>query len=137
MKKVFFALCIAPLFVACAPNNPLSSYSLEFAPASLIGAQITGSGKLVVSSNGSSRVKLELRGLPASSKLGAALLAGSCTNQGHIVLNLPDLSSDANGNGTLETNFKNSVMPTPAYVNVYQKAAADGYGAALACANLQ
>lgn len=137
MKKILIALFAAPLFVACAPNNPLASYALDFAPASPIGARVTGNGNLVVSSNGSSRVKLELRGLPANSKLGAAVLAGSCTNQGHVVLGLPDLGSDTNGNAMLETSFKNGVMPTQAYVNVYQKAAGDGYGAALACANLQ
>jgi hypothetical protein len=137
MKKSFVALFAATVFAACAPNNPVSNYSLDFAPASPLGARVTGNGNLVVSSSGSSRIKLELRGLPASSSLGAAVLVGSCTNQGHLILELPDVSSDAGGNAMLETSFKNGIVPSQAYVNVFQKSAANGLGTALACANLQ
>jgi hypothetical protein len=137
MKNTLAALFAASLFVACAPNNPVSSYSLDFAPASPLGARVTGNGNLVVSSSGSSRIQLELRGLPASSSLGAAVLIGSCTNQGHVILQLPDVSSDSGGNAKLDSSFKNGVVPAQAYVNVFQKTAANGYGTALACANLQ
>jgi hypothetical protein len=137
MKNTLVALFAATVFVACAPNNPVSSYSLDFAPASPIGARVTGNGNLVVSNNGSSRLQLELRGLPASSVLGAAVLIGSCTNQGHVVVQLPNVSSDSGGNAKLDSSFKNGVVPSQAYVGVFQKTAANGYGTALACANLQ
>jgi hypothetical protein len=137
MKKTFVALFAATLFIACAPNNPVSSYSLDFAPANPLGARITGNGNLVVSSSGSSRLQLELRGLPANSSLGAAVLVGSCTNQGYVIVQLPDVSSDVGGNAKLDSSFKNGVVPSQAYVNVFQKTAANGYGTALACANLQ
>jgi hypothetical protein len=137
MKNTLVALFATSLFVACAPNNPVSSYSLDFAPASPLGARVTGNGNLVVSSSGSSRIQLELRGLPASSALGAAVLVGSCTNQGHVIVRLPDVSSDGAGNAKLDSSFKNGVVPTQAYVNVFQKTAGNGYGTALACANLQ
>jgi hypothetical protein len=137
MKNTFAALFAAIAFVACAPNNPVSSYALDFAPSSPLGARITGNGNLVVSSSGSSRLQLELRGLPASSVLGVAVLIGSCTNQGHVIVALPDVSSDVGGNAKLDSSFKNGVVPSQAYVNVFQKSAANGYGTALACANLQ
>jgi hypothetical protein len=137
MKKTIAALFAATAFVACAPNNPTSSFGLDFAPASPRGARVTGTGTLVVSSNGSSRIQLEVRGLPASSSLGAAVLVGSCTNQGHVVQTLPDLSSDSSGNAKLETSFKNGVVPSQAYVNIFEKTTANGYGTPLACANLQ
>ncbi len=137
MKKVLGIGLAALAFVGCAPASNLSSYGLEFAPASPLGAQVTGTGSYVSVADGKSRVKLELRGLPANAVLGSALMVGSCTNQGHIAAAMPDIRSDANGNATLETTVRNGLLPVQAYVNVYQKTQADGYGTALACANIK
>ena len=137
MKKLLNLSMIAIALAACAPSTNVSSLEMDFAPATPLGARITGSGTLVSSTSGTSRIRLELRGLPANSSLGAGVFVGSCTNQGHLRLELPDLRSDGGGNATLDTNFKNGTTPAQAYVNVFQKTQADGYGTALACANLK
>lgn len=137
MKKFFSLSIIAIALAACAPSSNVSSLEMDFAPATPLGARITGSGTLVSSTSGTTRIRLELRGLPANSSLGSGVFVGSCTNQGHLRIELPDLRSDAGGNATLDTSFKNGLIPTQAYVNVFQKTQADGYGTALACANLE
>ncbi len=137
MTKILGVSMIALTLAACAPNNTVSSLEMDFAPASPLGARITGSGTLVASSSGNSRIRLELRGLPVSSDLGAGVFVGSCTNQGHIRIELPNLRSDSAGNATLESSFKNGTTPAQAYVNVFQKTQAAGYGTVLACANLK
>ena len=70
MKKIIAISTIA-LLAACAPASTTSSFDMDFAPASPLGARITGSGTLAASSSGVSRIRLELRGLPASSSLWA------------------------------------------------------------------
>jgi hypothetical protein len=137
MKKVLSISIFAFVFAACAPNNTISNLEMDFAPASPLGSRVTGSGSVVSSSSGNSRIRLELRGLPASSSLGTAVYVGSCTNQGHLSLALPDVRSDAAGNASLETSVVNGTIPTQAYVNVFQKTRAEGYGTALACSNLK
>ncbi len=137
MKKILAASVTAFLLASCAPNSNAPSLALDFAPAAPLGARVTGSGSVVGSGSGSSKVRLELRGLPANSSLGAAIYAGSCTNQGHLMASLPDLRTDAGGNATLETNLKSEALPAQGYVNVFQKTQADGYGAALACGNIK
>jgi hypothetical protein len=137
MKKIVGLSVMVVALAACAPNSNVSSLEMDFAPATPLGARVTGSGTLVSSTSGTTRIRLELRGLPASSSLGAGVFVGSCTNQGHLRIELPDLRSDAGGNATLDTSFKNGIAPTQAYVNVFQKTRADGYGTALACANLK
>ena len=136
MKKIIAISTIA-LLAACAPASTTSSFDMDFAPASPLGARITGSGTLAASSSGSSRIRLELRGLPASSSLGVGVYVGSCTNQGHLVIALPDVRTDVGGNSSLDSNFKNGILPAQAYVNVFQKTAAAGYGTVLACANIK
>jgi hypothetical protein len=137
MKNFLSLTAIALTLAACAPNNTISSLEMDFAPATPLGARITGSGKLISSTNGTSQIRLELRGLPANSNLGTGVFVGSCTNQGHLQIELPDIRSDAGGNATLNTSLKNGITPVQAYVNVFQKTQADGYGTALACANLK
>ena len=137
MTKILGLFTIALTLAACAPNNSLSSLEMDFAPATPLGARITGSGTLLASSSGNSRIRLELRGLPASANLGAGVFVGSCTNQGHLQIQLPDIRSDNAGSATLESSFKNGMTPARAYVNVFQKTQAAGYGTVLACANLK
>ena len=137
MKKFFGLSAIVLALAACAPSSNVSSLEMDFAPATPLGARITGSGTLVSSTSGLTRIRLELRGLPANSSLGSGVFVGSCTNQGHLRIELPDLRSDGGGNATLDTSFKNGNTPSQAYVNVFQKTQADGYGTALACANLK
>ena len=137
MKKILAVSITAILFASCAPSSNIPTLEMDFAPASPLGARVTGSGTLVSSTSGSTKVRLELRGLPANSSLGAGIHLGSCTNQGPLAITLPDLRTDSGGNTSLETSFKNGVLPAQAYVNVYQKTQADGYGTALACGNIK
>jgi hypothetical protein len=139
MKNAALIVSLVALgFAACAPiANTRSSTALKFAPVSPLGSSIAGSGSVVVSGDGNTVYRLELQGLPASATLGAGVYVGSCTNQGHLKFALPDVRSDASGNATLETRVVTGNLPAKAYINLHQRTAEQGFGAALSCANIQ
>jgi hypothetical protein len=136
MKQTVLLSIIALTLASCAPGSRnLSSNDVAFVPASS-GASLQGSGSIVSSSGGMTTLRLQFSGLPANATLGTGIYVGSCTNQGHLKIATPDITSDASGNGTLETTITNGALPAQAYLNVHQKASSAGYGTAIACANL-
>jgi hypothetical protein len=141
MKTIATFALLALTLAACAPLNIRNASSLDsslqFTPASPLGAKVAGTGKVVTTGEGMTMYRLELQGLPASTNLGAGVYVGSCTNQGQLSFALPNLQSDASGNAVLETQLLTGSLPAKAYVNVHQKTAELGFGAALGCANIR
>jgi hypothetical protein len=134
MKQAVLLSIVALTLASCAPaSRNMSSSDVAFVPAR--GASLQGSGS-IASGNGSTTLRLQFSGLPANATLGTGIYVGSCTNQGHLKIATPDITSDASGNGTLETTIMNGTLPAQAYINVHQKASEAGYGSAIACANL-
>ena len=137
MKNVLALAVLALSFAGCAPTAQPSSYDTTFAPASPLGAKVSGKARLSNAGDGTTTYQLTLKGLPASTTLGMGVYVGSCTNQGNLKYALPNLSSDTGGNGTLEVALKTGSLPIKAYINVHQRSAETGLGAALACANIR
>jgi hypothetical protein len=138
MKIIAIPALLALTLAACAPGaTTRSNLELKFAPASAAGSRITGSGSVVSSSDGNTVYRLSLQGLIANAKFGVGVYVGSCTNQGNLKFALPDLQADASGNATLETQVTTGSLPAKAYVNVHQRTAEQGFGAALSCANIR
>ena len=137
MKNVLALAALALSFAACAPTAQPSSFDASFAPASPLGAKVSGQARLNNAGDGMTTYQLTLQGLPASATLGMGVYNGSCTNQGDLKYALPNLSSDASGNATLEVALKTGSLPIRAYINVHQRSAETGLGAALACANIR
>ncbi len=137
MKNVFALAALALSFAACAPTAQPSSIDASFTPASPLGAKVTGKARLDNAGDGTTTYRLTLQGLPMSATLGMGVYVGSCTNQGDLKYALPNLSSDASGNATLEVALKTGSLPIKAYINVHQRSAETGLGAALACANIR
>jgi hypothetical protein len=136
MKQTVFLSIVALTLASCAPAaRNVSSSDVAFVPARGASASLQGSGS-IASGNGSTTLRLQFSGLPANATLGTGIYVGSCTNQGHLKIATPDITSDASGNGTLETTIMNGTLPAQAYINVHQKASGAGYGSAIACANL-
>jgi hypothetical protein len=137
MKNLLALTILAISFAGCAPTAQPSSVDTSFAPASPLGAKVSGKARLSNAGDGTTTYQLTLQGLPASATLGIGVYAGSCTNQGVVKYALPDLKSDSTGNATLEVAVKTGALPIKAYINVHQRSAATGFGAALACANIR
>lgn len=137
MKNALALAVLALSFAACAPTAQPSSFDTTFAPASPLGAKIAGKARLSNAGDGTTTYQLTLEGLPVSATLGIGVYVGSCTNQGNLKYALPDLKSDASGNATLEVALKTGALPIKAYINVHQRSAETGLGAALACANIR
>ena len=137
MKNVLALTILALSFAGCAPTAQPMSFDASFAPASPLGAKISGQARLSNAGDGTTTYQLTLEGLPASATLGMGVYVGSCTNQGNLKYALPNLSSDASGNATLEVAVKTGSLPIKAYINVHQRSAETGLGAALACANIR
>jgi len=137
MKNVLALAALALSFAACAPTAQPSSFDASFAPASPLGAKVTGKARLDNAGDGTTTYRLTLQGLPASTTLGMGVYNGSCTNQGDLKYALPNLSSDSSGNATLEVALKTGSLPIKAYINVHQRSAEQRFGAALACANIR
>jgi opacity protein-like surface antigen len=137
MKNLFATAALALVFAACAPSAQTSNADLSFAPASPLGASVTGTGSVFNAGNGTTVYRLQLEGLPANAALGVGVYVGSCTNQGQLQYALPDLQTDAAGKATLETRIATGTLPAKAYINVHQRGAAQGFGGALACANVR
>lgn len=137
MKNVLALAVLAISFAACAPTAQPSSFDTTFAPASPLGAKISGTARLSNAGDGTTTYTLTLQGAPASATLGTGVYVGSCTNQGVIKYALPNLQSDASGNATLTIALKTGSLPIKAYINVHQRSAETGLGAALACANIR
>jgi hypothetical protein len=130
-------LITALTLASCAPaTRSLFANDVAFVPASAAGSSIQGSGSIASTSDGITTLRLQFAGLPANATLGTGIYVGSCTNQGHLKIATPDISSDASGNATFETAITNGTLPSQAYINVHQKASGVGYGSAIACANL-
>lgn len=137
MKNVLALAVLALSFAGCAPTAQPSSLDATFTPASPLGAKIVGNARLNNAGDGTTTYQLTLRGLPVSATLGAGVYIGSCTNQGALKYALPNLSSDLTGNATLEVKLQTGSLPIKAYINVHQRSAETGLGAALACANIR
>lgn len=137
MKNLFTLAALALSFAACAPTAQPSSFDTTFAPASPLGASIAGFARLSNAGDGTTTYTLTLQGLPVNATLGTGVYSGSCTNQGSLKYALPNLKSDSSGNATLEVAVKTGSLPIRAYINVHQRSAETGLGAALACANIR
>ena len=137
MKNVLALTALALSFTACAPTAQPSSFNATFAPASPLGANIAGKARLNNAGDGTTTYTLTVQGLPVNATLGMGVYSGSCTNQGSLKYALPNLKSDSSGNAALEVALKTGSLPIKSYINVHQRSAETGFGAALACANIR
>ncbi len=141
MKYALLTMFGALVFASCAPANTGQSFDVKIsstgALASTAASTVTGSASVVTMSDGNAKVVVKLSGMEPNSKHAMHIHVGSCTNQGPVVIGLPDIAADAGGNGSVEKIVETAKIPTAAYINIHQKSTDDGTGGGIACGNVR
>jgi Cu/Zn superoxide dismutase len=141
MKYALLAAFGALAFASCAPANTGPSYIVKIsstgALASTAASTVSGSASVVTMTDGTAKVVVNLTGMEPNSKHAMHIHVGSCANQGPVVIGLPDIAADANGNGSIEKMVETAKIPAAAYINIHQKASDAGVGGGIACGNVR
>lgn len=98
-----------------------------------------GQATLVPASDGKTKVVVTVTGLTANTKHIGHIHTGACANPGPVVLALEELSSDANGTGTVSSTVETAKIPAAAYVQYHQRGKGDpaGAGAGIVCGDIK
>ena len=142
-----FAAVGAVTFWACAPAPSAApvagskSAIMTSLNTFASGAPSTaiGQASLIPSSDGKTKVTVTVTGLTANTKHIGHIHTGSCANPGPVVLPLEELSSGANGNGTISSTVETAKIPAAAYVQYHQRGKGDpaGAGAGIVCGDIK
>jgi hypothetical protein len=133
---------LAPI-VACAPSvtEPAKLVQLQAVGVLPSGtpSKVTGLARFERFSNGITKIRVVLAGLPPKSKRAGYIRVGTCTNPGGIAAKLSEIEARETGDGTGDSEVTTADIPVSAHVAYFQRSEKDagGVGGPITCGDIK
>jgi hypothetical protein len=138
----FLGFLLTPL-VACAPSLIEQAKFVQLQAVGVLSSgtpsKVTGLARLERFSNGVTKIRVVLAGLPAKSKRAGYVRVGTCTNPGGIAAKLTEIEAIDNGNGSGDSEVTTADIPVAAHIAYFQRSEKDagGVGGPITCGDIK
>ncbi len=142
LRPYLIALFLAPL-AACAPSvtEPAKLVQLQAVGVLPSGtpSKVTGLARIEKFSNGVTKIRVVLAGLPLKSKRAGYIRVGTCTNPGGIAAKLTEIEARETGDGTGDSEVSTADIPVSAHIAYFQRSERDagGVGGPITCGDIK